>query len=561
MRGTTRCALAMGLALAAAMPTWAQTLELKLDGSLEGRAGGRTLKAALGPGARFVKSAEGQGVEPGPQGPAVIVPVPDALWRSSGALAFRLRVSRDVRYRRDYLAKRVVRRPGDTLARRMLKGMSPEAVRAMARKARPISATLVKCPLFTLKLGEYGNSLILWANMASGAKPKNKAGRREVAWATRGRLYWSHLKGGPWYHVVFTWDAAKGRMDAILNGSIQQEMRLRRRWKPWTPPARPSGALEIGGSFGAGADRATLAVDSIQLYPAFMTEAQAAATLKGRPNFALQGEGHWDLPGSLDLSPYNLRMVYADTFDKPLNFIPESKLFAPGGMYKPPDPKATGRRAKRPRHHNQRIAAPPPGVDWVLEGGGKAWTEKGRCHVKSDRHQVLWNTREFPRNFMIEFGIAPGDSKVGLTIIFFATRNVRGGAPWERWMQSRDGDFRTYHSGELNGYHLSYWACNPFDGGILRRTTNLRKNSAFLMPCAGTDRIGGMGPGPHRVRLLKVGPKIRLETNGRLSLAFDDDGKTYGPVWDRPGWIGLRQMGHSRHVAYTDFKVWEVTKK
>ena len=67
---------------------------ISLDGVLEGRAGAENITAALGPQARFVRSVEGQGVAPGEQGPAVIVPVPDRCWRSAGTLAFWLQPSR-----------------------------------------------------------------------------------------------------------------------------------------------------------------------------------------------------------------------------------------------------------------------------------------------------------------------------------------------------------------------------------------------------------------------------------------------------------------------------------
>ena len=180
--------------------------------------------------------------------------------------------------------------------------------------------------------------------------------------------------------------------------------------------------------------------------------------------------------------------------------------------------------------------------------------------MTNGKHHVLWSTRRFPKSFLLEFGVSPINANIGLTIVFFATRSLEGGSPFDLGLPKRAGNFRTYHSGALNGYHCSYWATNPADGGILRRTTNLRKNCGFAMPAAGIDRIGGEGPGPHRVRILKVAGKIRAETRGKLALIFDDDGKTYGPVW-KDGWIGLRQMGHSEQVSYTHFKVWKVEAK
>jgi Domain of unknown function (DUF1961) len=62
------------------------------------------------------------------------------------------------------------------------------------------------------------------------------------------------------------------------------------------------------------------------------------------------------------------------------------------------------------------------------------------------------------------------------------------------------------------------------------------------------------------VRLLKVGGAIRLETNGELSLHFDDDGITYGPIL-RDGLIGLRQMAYTGEASYTELRVWQVKLK
>ena len=494
------CACTLGLLGAAPQQP---VLQLDLDGELTAWAGDGTVAAQLGPEAKFVESAEGQGVEPGAQGPAVVVPVPDELWRSAGTLAFRIRPSRTLRIYKD----------------------------------GKLNVDLVKCPLFTLGLMEFKRHVVLRASMTHDGTEKDK---KALAAATGGQLYWSHLKGGKWYHIAIAWDAAKGRFDVFLNGTIQQELRLRRRWQPWRPPANPSGNLEIGGTLGAGDTEAKIAVDSIQLYPGFMDEACIAATLKGRPNFALTNEGRWDFGDSLDLSPYELTPLYETEFDEPLNWIHEDDLF----------------------DGEKRVRA-PEGKDWVLEGteGGTATVADGRCTiVTKGKHHVLWNTRLFPESFLLEFGVSPINANIGLTIVFFATRSLEGGSPFDLGLPKRAGSFRTYHSGALNGYHCSYWATNPADGGILRRTTNLRKNCGFAMPAAGIDRIGGKGPGPHRVRILKIGNKIRVETRGKLALTFDDDGKTYGPVW-QDGWIGLRQMGHSEQVSYTHFKVWKVETK
>ena len=497
----------------AAAPAPAQQLTLDLAKGLKAQAAGETVEAKLGAGAKLIRTTDGAFAQPGPKGSALIVPVPSKLWKAQGTLSFQMRLSRTIRW-------------------------SDE---------KPVARTdIARCPLFTLSLLEHRKHVVLSVRMMVEGE-ETKALRRG---ATRGRLFWSHLKADKTYNLAFTWNADTGRIDVYLNGQIQQEIRLRDLWREWPEPAKPAGPLVLGGVLAPGTKReAKVSVGLVRLYDHFMNEQQVAASLKGVPNYLLAGEGCWDLPGKLDLKPYRLKLVYKADFSKPLKVVAEDKLFA------------TEKHEKRARL--------PEGDDWVLEGEGKAWTKDGRCIVRSadakrPSHLVLWNTREFPADFLLEFSMSPINSRIGLAIIFFNTRGLNGESPFALNMPYRGGVFRNYHHGPFNGYHCSYWATNPGapgDNGILRRTTNLRKNSGFYMPACGIDRIGGAGDGPHRVRLLKVGPRIQVEARGRMALDFVDDGKAYGPVWTHPGWIGLRQMGHSRQVSYSSFKVWQVTKK
>jgi hypothetical protein len=57
----------------------------------------------------------------------------------------------------------------------------------------------------------------------------------------------------------------------------------------------------------------------------------------------------------------------------------------------------------------------------------------------------------------------------------------------------------------------------------------------------------------------KRGGEIRVMVDGVVALAFDDDGKAYGPVHTHSGWIGLRQMGHTLRCEYEYVKVYPLT--
>ncbi|MBN1513529.1 MAG: DUF1961 family protein [Phycisphaerae bacterium] len=188
-------------------------------------------------------------------------------------------------------------------------------------------------------------------------------------------------------------------------------------------------------------------------------------------------------------------------------------------------------------------------------------------HLEEDGpdHVVLWLPKPFPADFLLEFDITIERADQGLAIVFFAARPADdpAGSIFKKGLAQRNGRFTRYTRGDVNSYHVSYIAGDTRMGvtdAPPRRTANVRKNSGFWLVACGDDQIQGkgLGPGPHRVRLLKVGNKIRMEVNGLLSVAFDDDGKTWGPVWC-DGYIGLRQMNHLLSARYENLKVYRVT--
>jgi hypothetical protein len=154
-----------------------------------------------------------------------------------------------------------------------------------------------------------------------------------------------------------------------------------------------------------------------------------------------------------------------------------------------------------------------------------------------------------PTDFVLEFTVRPQNRQEGLNIIFFSTRGAGGKDIFDPTLAPRTGVFRQYHSSDLNGYHISYWAG-------ARGTANVRKNAGFALVATGPDRIIDAAPNAFQVvRVYKRGGTIRLMVDDIISVAWDDDGRTHGPVWNHRGWIGLRQMGHTVRCEYDDLKV------
>jgi hypothetical protein len=203
----------------------------------------------------------------------------------------------------------------------------------------------------------------------------------------------------------------------------------------------------------------------------------------------------------------------------------------------------------------------PADVDWVFEGGQAMRIEDGRLILESSpalipgersrNHLVCWLRKEVPADFLLEVVLRPRDKRNGLNIIFFSTRGIGGKSIFDSTLARRDGTFVKYHSGDLEGYHVSYWA-PP------RGTTHIRKNRGFhLAAVSDLDLIAAAPPESFEtVRIHKRGEKIRVLVNDRIVVAWDDDGRIFGPAHLHPGRIGLRQMGHTLGAEYDRVALW-----
>jgi hypothetical protein len=201
--------------------------------------------------------------------------------------------------------------------------------------------------------------------------------------------------------------------------------------------------------------------------------------------------------------------------------------------------------------------------EWRLEGGKRMSVAGGNLVLESDPekkgkdgkvidHLVCWLVKEVPADFLIEFTVRPRDRKEGLNIVFFNTRGLKGESIFDPALQPRDGKYPQYHSGDLNAYHVSYWAAG-------RGTANLRKSKGFRLVAEGKDLVADAPADAFQtVRVYKRGGKIRVTVDGVVALAWDDDGKSHGPVYDNTGWFGLRQMGHTQRCEYGHVKIYRL---
>ncbi len=198
--------------------------------------------------------------------------------------------------------------------------------------------------------------------------------------------------------------------------------------------------------------------------------------------------------------------------------------------------------------------------DWRLEGGKGMRISGGHLVLESDEnidptkpsrnHLVCWLAKKMPADFLFEFTVRPQNRQEGLNIVFFNALGLKGENIFAPPIQPRNGEFRQYHSGDINNYHVSYWAAT-------RGTANLRKNKGFHLVATGKDLVSPAPPDSFQtIRIYKRGGRIRVTVDDVLSVAYDDNGKDFGPVHTHSGWIGLRQMGHTLRCEYDSVRVY-----
>ncbi len=350
-----------------------------------------------------------------------------------------------------------------------------------------------------------------WVLLHSGSAMTGDSG------GDKSPFYWfgaalTHLKARRWYHGAWSWDTKDPERNVFYLDGIAQGGRRRFDFDAQLRPADRDVDLKIGST--------GLTVSAVTFWRQPLSEAQAmhlceAADHSGYTTEGLRFDAEHFFPNDVDWE----HPVYDTDFD-------DASVLS----------------------------------DWRLEGGqrmsvanGCLVLENGKESLKSEakaNHLVCWLTREVPADFLLEFSVRPQNRKSGLNIVFFNARGLNGENIFEPPIKPRTGVFKQYIHGDLNNYHISYWS-----GG--RGTANLRKNKGFQLAAIGSDLLEDSHNNTFQtVRVYKRGGKIRLIVDDVVALAFDDDGKTYGPVHEHSGWIGLRQMAHTHSCEYAYVRVY-----
>jgi len=372
-----------------------------------------------------------------------------------------------------------------------------------------VSGRIIHCEDLSIHLRENDNGVTV--NVEGG----NEIRRPKVRGLASFDL--THLRAGQWYHLAIRYDAPRGKWRLILNGVLQPE--------PWFfGPFRfrnLTRKIEFNGLMAPQAGKAKparVALGPIRWRAGAAEPAEVLAELKAIKGWKIppnRGEGVLEKAEDFDAEALGGEVIFRESFDKPLDMD-----------------------------------------QWVLEGPARLKIRNARLEVHADQNCVLWLKKKLPRDFVAAWDVQP--SRVdGLTIVFIAAMGLprRAGGPerdlFDPTLAKRDGDFSQYIRGDIRCYHFSYYAGR-------RGSANMRKNPGFYMIGMGPDLIGSQmmqgRKGPFRVVVVRRGRRIECAVDGKRFLAFEDDGKTYGRMHGA-GYFGLRQMGHSRMVAYDNLVI------
>jgi hypothetical protein len=210
--------------------------------------------------------------------------------------------------------------------------------------------------------------------------------------------------------------------------------------------------------------------------------------------------------------------------------------------------------------YNNSLTAQNSVSEWRMEGLGNAVVDTTGMHLFSENesgHHVFWCPEEFPTRFIAEWEVKNEHPEAGLCIVFFASKGRTGQSIFDASIKVRNGIFKQYTKGDIDNYHISYYANTPTQKD--REFSHLRKNPGFQKVHIGKPGISSDSEEWHRVTLEKNDDHIRMILDGAVIIDWIDDGILYGRVLGA-GKIGFRQMKWTR-FSYRNFSAWEAVNR
>jgi len=191
--------------------------------------------------------------------------------------------------------------------------------------------------------------------------------------------------------------------------------------------------------------------------------------------------------------------------------------------------------------------------DWRMEGPGKIEFSQGWMEMFSPNeefHHVFWAPVELPESFIAQWQVQNLHTERGLAIVIFAARGENYEDIFSEQVKPRDGTFTQYIFGDINTYHISYYA--NADDAPDRGHANLRKNWGFDLVQVGQEGIETQSSTVHQIKLIKDKQRIILFVDNRKVIDWLDSGE-----YLQGGKLGFRQMKWTR-FRYNNLKVWAI---
>ncbi len=188
--------------------------------------------------------------------------------------------------------------------------------------------------------------------------------------------------------------------------------------------------------------------------------------------------------------------------------------------------------------------------DFVLEGKANISFPEGAMRLENalsasegqKANFVLWCPVAFPADVRIEWEFKP-IKEPGLAMLFFAAKARNSGEDiFDESLEKRTGEYRQYHSGDINAFHVSYFRRKEPDERAFH-TCNLRKSYGFHLVCQGADPIPDASPDAewYKIKVVKNKDKVSFYVNDLQIFEFVDDGRSYGDLLTG-GNVGFRQL-------------------
>ena len=195
------------------------------------------------------------------------------------------------------------------------------------------------------------------------------------------------------------------------------------------------------------------------------------------------------------------------------------------------------------------LTDPTDVVGFKLEGEAAVTFPQGRMRMENRRDPgegqaanfVYWCPKDFPADISVLWDFWPV-REPGLCILFFSATGATGQDLFDSGLAERHGEYKQYHSSDINAFHVSYFR-RKYEDERAFHTCNLRKSHGFHLVCQGADPIPSVvdAEPPYRIHVIKCGDHVVFSVNDLPIFDWVDDGETYGPLLGG-GKIGFRQM-------------------